>query len=287
MGNADYTSEAIHERDLQEVCHFMGDVTLQQGSLDGKRQILLDGLSKLIEADGWIWICAAMDPERNCPTPINYLFGGINEQQVAALLNSFSDTASTDPCNDPLAALVARGEHFVRTRQQLVNDKEWYESTYTQTYFLRHGIEHPMYAITPSEQGYSAVCLFRFKEKPPFSKRQIRIVQIITSEVRWLSKCNLPSPYAEAVLKLTPRLRSVLALLLTGHSCSQIAELYHLSPHTIKGYIRDIYRHFGVSSQVTLIQLFRDKDPALLNDRPANSDIDTTPNGVSKTIRSN
>ena len=251
----------------------MGDLSLQRGSQDGKRRTLLDGLSKLVEADGWIWTCAAMDPDRNCPMPINYLFGGINERQATTILDSFSDTTTTDPCNGPLAALVAQGEHFVRTRQQLVSDEEWYESTYTRTYFLRHGIEHPMYAITPLEQGYSAVCLLRVKGRPPFSERQIRIVQIVTSEVRWLSGSNLPSLYAEAVLKLTPRLRSVLALLIEGHSCCQVAGHYHLSPHTVKGYIRDIYRHFEVSSQIALIQLFRDKEPDLFGDLPAITDL--------------
>lgn len=246
------------ECDLRNICRLLGDIALLQGSLNSKRRRLLNGLSKLVEADGWIWTRAALDPERNCPIPIDYLYGGVDEQQVAALLDSFSDTSTADPCNEPLAELVAKGQHFVRTRQQLVKDVTWYENRYTQTYFLRHRIEHPMYVITPlGDAGYSAICLFRFQGHPPFSERQSRIAEIVTTEVRWLSGEGLSARQSQAAYRLTPRLRSVLALLLDGHSCSKIAELYHLSPHTIKGYIRDIYRHFDVSSQITLIQLFR------------------------------
>lgn len=249
--------DVISEHEWRKIFRLLGLVALHSGSLDSKRRVLLDGLAKLVEADGWIWTCAAVDPARNCPMPMTYLFGGVTERQVAAILDSFSDTSSTDPCNGPLAALVANGQHFVRTRQQLVSDDTWYKSSYTKTYFFRHGIEHPMYAITPLEGGYSAVCLFRFTGQPPFSERHRWIVNLVTAEVCWLSGSDLPALHADAVFRLTPRLRSVLALLLDGQSCCQIAELYHLSPHTIKSYIRDIYRHFSVNSQIGLIQLFR------------------------------
>ena len=263
MAPSENNKGIIDESDLRNICRLLGDVALLNGPLNTKRRILLDGLATLVEADGWIWTSAAVDPKRNCPVPMDYLFGGVTQRQVAALLDSFSDTSTADPCNKPLADLVSQGHHIVRTRRQLASDADWYNSDYTKTYFLRHGIEDPMYAITPlSPQSYSAVCLFRFTGHPPFSERQRRIVNIVTTEVRWLSGSDLPSLYADAVFKLTPRLRSVLALLLDGQSCSQIAELYHLSPHTIKGYIRDIYRHFGVSSQIALIQLFRNRADA-------------------------
>ncbi len=54
-----------------------------------------------------------------------------------------------------------------------------------------------------------------------------------------------------------PPRQSVLTLLLEGYLCAEIAECYSLSPHTVKGYIRDIYRHFSVHSQLALIRLFR------------------------------
>ena len=260
MTESEPNSIEINERNLRDICRLLGDIALLNSPIDNKRRVLLDGLSELVEADGWIWTCAAVDPERNCPVPMSFLFGGVNKQQVAALLDSFSDTSTADPCNEPLAALVSEGHHVVRTRRQLTDDDTWYNSDYTKTYFLRHGIEDPMYAITPlSDQSYSAVCLFRFTGRPPFSERQRRIVNIVTTEVRWLGNSSLPARHSEAVFGLTPRLRSVLALLIDGQTCNEIAGLYHLSPHTIKGYIRDIYRHFNINSQIALIRLFRDK----------------------------
>jgi len=251
---------AIREEKLRKITHLLGKVAIYSGSLEDKRYLLISGLARLIEADGWIWTIGRVDSKRNAPMQTSMQFGGLTDHQLAALLDSPTDTASPSPCDPPLAALVAEGNHFVRTRQQLVADDVWYNNANTKTYFLEHGIDHCMYAITPFEKpGFSGIGFFRIKGHPPFSERQRRIVHVVTAEVRWLYDTPL-TDHGPAVEALTPRLRSVLTLLLDGYLCKEIATLLHLSPHTVKGYIRAIYPHFGVSSQLALIRHFRQKE---------------------------
>ena len=199
----------ICEKDLGKISHLLGKIAVCSGSLEDKRRLLITGLSKMVEADGWIWT-------------------------------------------------VDRVDHKINTPMQLVDDETWYNNANTQTYFLQHGVDHCMYAITPFENpGFSGIGFFRITGCPPFSERQRRVVHVVTTEVRWLYDTPLVTDHGPAVEALTPRLRSVLTLLLDGYLCKEIADLLHLSPHTVKGYIRDIYRHFNVKSQLSLIRLYR------------------------------
>lgn len=255
--NAEYCSVT----DLKAITRLIGKMAVLPDLLETKRRKLISGLAELIEADGWLWTIGRVDPKRNAPMQMDMLFGGLTDHQLAALLDSPTDTSSPSPCDAPLSALVAEGNHFVRSRQQLVSDAVWYNNANTRTYFLEHGIDQCMYAITPkAERGFSGIGFFRLTDRPPFSERERHLVEIVTTEVHWLYESGTPALRGADTEKLTPRLRSVLALLLDGYLCHPIAELLHLSPHTVKGYIRDIYRHFGVNSQLALIQHFRQKE---------------------------
>ncbi len=256
--NPKQTGGSVQARDLRAITRLLGEIAILSESLDQKRRALINGLARLVKADGWIWTTGRIDPISQSPMQTNMLFGGLTDHQLAALLDSPSDTKTPSPCDRPLAALVAKGDPFVCTRQQLVDDETWYSNTNTKTYFLEHGVDQCMYAITPFKKlEFSGIGFFRLTGHPPFSEQQRQMVQLVTSEVHWLHDNSLPEEHGTAVEQLTPRLRSVLTLLLDGCLCKEIAGLLHLSPHTVKGYIHDIYRHFNVNSQIGLIRHFR------------------------------
>ena len=53
--------------------------------------------------------------------------------------------------------------------------------------------------------------------------------------------------------QLSPRLRETLDCLLDGATEKQIAKKLELSPHTVHGYVKLIYRHFKVKSRAQLL----------------------------------
>lgn len=55
-------------------------------------------------------------------------------------------------------------------------------------------------------------------------------------------------PEAEAV-RLTEREREVLRLIAKGFKAAEVARLLSLSPYTVTGYVRDIYRKLGIRSR--------------------------------------
>jgi DNA-binding CsgD family transcriptional regulator len=248
----------VGEADLIAVTRLLGELAVFEASLDHKRRYLIDGLGKIIHADGWLWAMGQVDPDLHSPMSMGFLTGGLCDAQIAGLFDSTGDTSPASPFDKPLHNLICEGKHFVRTRQDLVSDDDWYESPNTKTYMLRHNIDHAMYAITPlGENSFSGVGFFRFVGRDGFTRRDRKIAHIVTTEVRWLCGSDTPATHGKKVAELTPRLRTVLPMLLDGYKCNDIADLYCLSPHTIKGYIRDLYRHFKVKSQLQLIQYFR------------------------------
>ena len=59
--------------------------------------------------------------------------------------------------------------------------------------------------------------------------------------------------FENAGAELPPRLRETLTSLLSGASEKQIAKTMNLSPHTIHVYVKQIYRHYNVSSRGELL----------------------------------
>src|SRR3954462_13383503 len=57
----------------------------------------------------------------------------------------------------------------------------------------------------------------------------------------------------ERARELSPRLRETLDCLLSGSSEKTIAQQLSLSPHTVHGYVKLIYRHFKVKSRAQLL----------------------------------
>jgi DNA-binding CsgD family transcriptional regulator len=52
---------------------------------------------------------------------------------------------------------------------------------------------------------------------------------------------------------LTDRESEILALITQGHSNAEVATLTHLSPNTVKSYIRTIYRKIDVTSRTQAV----------------------------------
>jgi DNA-binding CsgD family transcriptional regulator len=59
---------------------------------------------------------------------------------------------------------------------------------------------------------------------------------------------NAPS-YGPSPCPLTARERDVLRLIAKGYQAPEVADVLGLSRHTVRGYVRDVYRKLGISSR--------------------------------------
>ena len=87
-------------------------------------------------------------------------------------------------------------------------------------------------------------------------KRDLALVQTVISEADWLYHYGTNVPAKDKILKLSPRQRQVLSFLLAGDSLKEVAQKLELSEHTVGDYVKQIYKHFSVSSRAELLSHF-------------------------------
>lgn len=66
----------------------------------------------------------------------------------------------------------------------------------------------------------------------------------------------VPDPAVDRLAALSPRLRPVLDGLLAGDGAKQVARRTGQSHHTVREYIKALYRHLNVSTRGELMALF-------------------------------
>ena len=250
----------LEEADVRAMVRLVGDVAGLDTGHSVKKRVLMDGLSRLVGADCWIWVVGRQaDRANEVPSPISVMHGGLTPEQVAIFADSYSDPSPDRlPAETlPVMAELRRGRHFTRTREQVVpDDEQWYHHPHTQTARRKWGVDHFIFSIFPLPDSpiYSAVGLHRRAGRSNFTPRERRIAHILCGEVEWLHGAGLPEDGGAPTAGLTPRLRGVLVLLLEGMTRAQIAHHLHLSEHTISDYVKTIYAHFGVNSRARLMR---------------------------------
>lgn len=252
------SNNGVAEADVRAMVRLLADVAIAEGGFAAQKQALMSGLKEMIDADGWLWSLTAVEPSTKKPICTGLMHSGLTEDQLAGWLEA-SQSSSPPPEDEPCFHLARAGKHFTRTRQQLVSDEAWYSHPTVIRHRLRRGIDHFLYSVYPLKTAdmFSAIGFFRHTDRVAFTERESRIAHILLSEVEWLHFAELPGERERKVPELSPRERVVLIMLVEAHDKDKIAGLLHLSPHTVKDYMKAIYKHFGVSSQLELIQRFR------------------------------
>ncbi len=249
----------LADDDVRHIVRLLADVAILDGDHTAKKRMLMEGLSELIEADGWLWTMTRVDLSHDAPMSLGIMHGGLTGEQVAGWIEMNHDMAHPPPEHVPLGRELRLGHHFTRSRDQLVDDAAWYSHPTVKRCRLARGIEHSLHSIYPLDEPgvFSGVGFYRHVGREAFTARQRRIAHIVLGEVDWLHYADMPGDRGRRVPTLSPRQRVVLVLLLEGRTRGEIARLLHISPHTVHDHTKAIYRHFSVCSQVALIRRFK------------------------------
>ena len=89
------------------------------------------------------------------------------------------------------------------------------------------------------------------RDGPPFSEREARMARWMAGEFPWQ-----PEGVQPVRSGFTRRERLVIDLLLQSHSRKEIAKRLGITVNTVQGYIKEIYRRFGVHSHAELLRYY-------------------------------
>lgn len=248
--------------DLCLILEALGHISGLDVDLASRRRVFLERLAELVGADCWHWCLLGRKSPGELPTFSVFLKGGFTEERFAKYLAA-QEHPEMAIFNAPiLAELEERGSHVTRLRQQIDSENRFPKSAVYELW--READLAPLIiSMRPAANGQSsAVTLFRNFDRPLFTERENRIVHVMLGAVPWFHDDSMPKNPRRRMSALSPRLHTVVNLMLQGMSRKQIASELGISIHTLNGYIKQLYSHFDVHSQPELIRRFVEGDGA-------------------------
>jgi DNA-binding CsgD family transcriptional regulator len=225
-------------------------------SIAERKRALATGLAELTGSDVFIWATGianlAVGGEA---AATSFIDGGWKDEKERAqvyhlvLTSEASLTISSHITED-----LRIGRARTILRQDVVPDERW---PIMAADLRELGFGEVLYTTYPlGADGYSCLGLQRRVGKPPFTDRERCLVHVAFQNVEWLHGEGLKTDAGRVALRLSPRQREVLLLLLKGDSQKKIASKLEISLHTVADYMKQIYRQFEVSSRGELLAQF-------------------------------
>ncbi|MGE9296625.1 MAG: helix-turn-helix transcriptional regulator [Puniceicoccales bacterium] len=250
---ADHT---VSETDARAMVRLLGETAAVEGGHIEKKRFLMDGLCKLVGADAWSWSLNCDTRPGSSQSFISLLHGGITQEQVAKILHATEHEHANLTMRRFYEVLASKRSLVTMSRDEVDHEGLSYQGEFAQRWEAA-GIGPMVLAAYPVDDvAASGMILYRRHGAEPFSEREINIMHIVWDEVPWLHRSGWPEDRGATVPQLYPRQRTVMNLLLDGMSRKAIAAHLGISENTVSGYVKEIYRHFGVSSQPELMRKF-------------------------------
>lgn len=245
----------IHEQDFRDIVRLLGEIIASPGDFSAKRRLLMNGLCEIINATSWAWCMAEFDPQKP-PSFIGFEHGGFNEERFAHYIEAMNHPGHGEITHRSSIELKERNTHLTRTLRQ-IDPEMVFENSPIFSAWAKANIGAIILSQRPMVGGgVSGIAVYRAVGEPQFDEREAKITHILLSEVPWLHFTAFPDKASQEITRLYPRHRTVLNLLCEGWGRKKIAGHLGLSIHTVHGYAKAIFSHFGVHSQSELVTRF-------------------------------
>jgi DNA-binding CsgD family transcriptional regulator len=252
--------DTLPEIDARAIARLLGEVPAIEGDIAAQKRHLMEGLCALIGADSWAWATTFRFAPEEVPLSSGFLTGGFDAGQFARFQEAI-EHPDTGLLNTTLAMDLEKKQTHITRRLDQIDPAGHFQKSASYPIWIAAGVEHFILSIRPSQSGaLSQIALYRRPGSLPFTSRESLITHIILSEVPWLHDDVLSNDLGSTFTLLSSRQRLTLNLLLEGQTRKQISQHLELSPHTIDGYVKEVFRHFGIHSQPELIARFQTGD---------------------------
>lgn len=254
MSNLADVSASDCDAMLELVCH-AADPTVELQMPERKRR-LADGLAALIDADVWMWSATAVNHDVPGDAMTTHMIddGWQSEEERVCVYETLTSSAFSGELMMPLYNAMRLGRHSTSLRGELFTPIQWesvaklWDATGMCSFILSF---HPV-----SLNAASNIGLHRRRGKPDFGERERTIVHLVMSRVEWMHRHGIHEAAHEQVIRLSPRERQVLMLMLNGQGRKAIAANLGISEHTVGDYQKKLHKHFNVSSRAELQAYF-------------------------------
>ncbi|MGZ6142195.1 MAG: response regulator transcription factor [Myxococcales bacterium] len=233
----------LTEADLRATLRLVNEARdLPRGSPE-QSEYVLRGMARLTGAQVGIWGCVGPNG-RLFPT-FDFGWSGSAERGVFAEYARGVTRLPDDP-SVPRFLSLEPDPVVAATRQDLIEDRDWYGSAHVQELRRAARVDSCVYAGWRCGRRYGALALHRAWGDRPFGDRERSLVAAVATECSFLRE---EAPFSS----LPPRMREVLSLLARGRSEKQIAGELDLSVHTVHHHVKALHQRLCVQSRGELL----------------------------------
>jgi len=246
----------IPESSARAMVRLLGETAANEGTHADKKRFLMDGLCRLIGADAWAWSLNCNLVPGEAESYVSLLHGGFDEDRLAKMIVATEHPHTALAMRRFYQRLADADGLLTMARHEVDADGLAESGDYGERWMAADIGPMLLAAYRVDERSASGLVIYRRHGAPRFSELETRMTHIILEEVPWLHLSGWPEDRGVTVPRLSPRQRTVMNLLLDGMSRKSIANYLGIAENTVSGYVKEIYRHFRVSSQPELMHKF-------------------------------
>jgi DNA-binding CsgD family transcriptional regulator len=215
----------VCEEDARAIVRLLGEVIAISQEIEPCRQYLMEGLCKILDADGWLW-------------------GYAKEQPFHKVLPSSGETPE-ERFSQLHATYFQSLENVDQSKPVFVSDMSHLAANPDMEPVILSGGQL-------ARGGMVCVTLYRNPGSPCFGTREINLARIVLTETGWLYEEAFPEVHKTG--KLQEHHHTVVQLLCKGRDRKTIAALLGVNLQVVHRYVREVYQHFSVHSQSELVK---------------------------------
>jgi DNA-binding CsgD family transcriptional regulator len=251
-------SQHVRFRDLREAYRIIAECVERGHDVQAWRTHLIDRAVRLVGGRVGMSGEARWVGTPRILQPVGAFDGGWDDDGERAAWLRYM--AQHGPANDPVHQKISKlkGPLITRTREQLLDDRQWYDSPQFNEFQKPARLDHFIntYCQLDSPDEITVIGILRELGDPPFESRDRQLIHLLHHELGPMVGRQLSRHPAPPQPKLSPRLRQTLDRLLAGDSEKQVAALLSISRPTVHQYVTNLYRHYDVNSRAELLAHF-------------------------------
>jgi DNA-binding CsgD family transcriptional regulator len=250
--NPEVTVPAAKVRRILQIAHEAHEIEGHEARL----RHALSGVCELVGADvGVIFVFRSPDAS----VPALGVMQGYSPERAPAVMGEYAARGDRFDlmAQRMRASFDGSTPVLARRRQELVDDRSWYNSEYVNEFRRRWGFDHSIYSMLSTGAMHVGMSVNRSFGGSPFETADQTLVEIFHLAVARVAAQSIPRSatlsHDARRAALAPRVSDTLDCLLRGASNKDIAEELQLSPNTVHHYTKIIFRAFGVRSRSELL----------------------------------
>ncbi len=248
-------------RFLAQLAGSLGDFGAPQ--VDEALQFFLEEAGKVLRAENNLVAICVRDHPLNGASPVGWrpvwdVRHGPDSSQYTARFRDWYADPSNFPSDGTVVA-IARTAGMPRAflRQEMVSDDEWQCSPVQELFDDLSIGDRLLMGVPVSASAEMVLTAYRGSGEQPFSPEDREVATLVATAIQpFCRRLALSYGFGTGLIRLTPRERSVLMVLLTGVEEKEGAHQLSLTPRSFHQYVVSVYRKIGVSSRAELMAQF-------------------------------